>query len=69
MKLTDLSEPTREKAREALYELIGFHSGLREQPDVKRIAERVAEAFIAMERYDSAPDVCDDGRDADHDGG
>ncbi|WP_152665254.1 hypothetical protein [Serratia marcescens] len=58
MKFSELPESSKDRAREALCALIrnGVNSA-----SAKLAGETVADAFIAMEHHDSAPDVCEDG--------
>ncbi len=61
MKFTDLSSSAKQHALAALEALISGSSKV-DVGSSKHLGEGVAAAFIAMERFDSAPDECDIGR-------
>lgn len=80
MNFKELSEPSKERAVEALCAILAS-SGVHTEEKAKTAGEFVCAAFVAMERFDSAPDVCGDSKpcegrekgqdhlDKDHDGG
>lgn len=61
MKFQELSEQSKDKAREALSAILATAS-VGSEDKAKAAGEFVCSAFLAMERFDSAPDVCEDGR-------
>ncbi|MGO3395578.1 MAG: hypothetical protein ACTINL_03665 [Serratia proteamaculans] len=69
MKFSELPEESKERAREALCSSLG-NSYLISEEEAVLAGEAVSAAFIAMERYDDAPDVCGDkvNHDQDSDG-
>ncbi|MDU1195652.1 hypothetical protein [Kluyvera ascorbata] len=60
MKFNELSSESRSQAKIALGQLI-VACGESVGANRETLGRSVAAAFIAMERYDSAPDKCDDG--------
>lgn len=60
MKFSELSYESRAQAIIALGQLI-VARGESGAVDCGNLGECVAAAYIAMERFDSAPDKCDDG--------
>lgn len=59
MKFYELSEQSKAKAREALCAILSNSSGCGEEK-AKAAGEFVCSAFVALERFDSAPDVAAD---------
>lgn len=59
MKFCELSEQSKNKAREALCAILST-SSVGSEEKAKAIGECVSSAFLAMERFDSAPDVASD---------
>ncbi|MGV0084234.1 hypothetical protein EEAAV_10255 [Rahnella aceris] len=80
MIFSELTEPSKVRARDALYTIL-TSSNIDSEDKAKAAAEIVCSAFLAMERFNSAPDVCGDSKpcdgkekgqdhlDKDHDGG
>ncbi|EMR8965804.1 hypothetical protein AB8939_11230 [Yersinia enterocolitica] len=60
MKFTELTEQSKERARDALCAIL-MSSGISSDDKAKAAGEFVCSAFLAMERFDGAPDKCDDG--------
>ncbi|ECI4647660.1 hypothetical protein DQY68_26450 [Salmonella enterica subsp. salamae] len=59
MDFEELSQDTKECARETLMRLLAARKQFSMR-DFEKAGECVAAAFIAMERFDGAPDECDD---------
>ncbi|EAW2933947.1 hypothetical protein LVO39_003101 [Salmonella enterica] len=59
MNFSELNSATQEKARETLKQILVARKQLTED-ECKRAAGCVSAAFIAMERFDGAPDECED---------
>lgn len=59
MDFEELHQDTKEHARETLMRLLVARKQFRVR-DFEKAGECVAAAFIAMERFDGAPDECDD---------
>lgn len=60
MKFSELPENVKDMAREALANAVTERGVIGEINEYKALGESVAAAFVKMERYDSAPDVCAD---------
>lgn len=61
MKFKELSPATADAARNALTAAI-VNASPTTKEKLEMIAEGIASAFIKLERFDGAPDECDDGR-------
>ncbi|HBC7422537.1 TPA: hypothetical protein KEY88_005310 [Serratia marcescens] len=59
MKFAELPKESKERARKALRSSLG-NSYLGSEEDAGIAGKAVSAAFIAMESYDGAPDVCGD---------
>ena len=59
MKFTDLSEESKTRAREALCSSLA-NSLIGSEEEAAFVGKAISVAFIAMESYDGAPDVCGD---------
>lgn len=61
MKFSELPEGAKHVAREALSKAAASMSSDVVVFEYEKVGEAIAAAFVRMERYDSAPDRCDDG--------
>lgn len=59
MKFSELTEESKVRARDALYAIFAG-SSISSEEEAKSAGEFVCSAFLAMECFDSAPDVCGD---------
>ncbi|WP_413535046.1 hypothetical protein [Rahnella inusitata] len=59
MKFSELTEPSKVRARDALYAILA-NSSIGGEDKAKAAGEFVCSAFLAMERFDRAPDVAAD---------
>ncbi len=64
MKFTELTEHSKQRARDALYAIL-TSSCVGGEDKAKAAGEFVSSAFLAMERFNSAPDVCGDSKPCD----
>jgi TRAP-type mannitol/chloroaromatic compound transport system substrate-binding protein len=60
MKFSELPESAKHIAREALSKAAFSMGSNADVFEYERVGEAIAAAFVKMERYDSAPDVCAD---------
>ncbi|CNK73789.1 Uncharacterised protein [Yersinia enterocolitica] len=56
MRFTELTEQSKERARDALCSIL-MSSGISGEDKAKAAGELVCSAFLAMERFDGAPNV------------
>lgn len=60
MMFKELSDDAKTAARSALAKVVAELGGNANLLDYEKAGEKVAAAFIEMERFNSAPDVCMD---------
>ncbi|MCM7774997.1 hypothetical protein M8S83_23150 [Enterobacter asburiae] len=60
MTFKELPEEAKEAARNALAKMLGDLAPGADWLDAENAGEKVAGAFIKLEHYDSAPDICKD---------